>query len=258
MNRGEILLIHGAFVGGWVFERFRQRLSQAGWRTHAPDLPLHGPDAAGNPPHPDLHNLGLNDCREAIEAEITRLAQPPVLIGHSLGGLLALQLAARGLARAAILLAPVSPWGILPHSRYELESAAGLLLKGGAIWRHAMPPDFGIAQRYSLDRLAPALQRDVYSRMVPESGRILHESLLWWLDWHAASRLSFHRVTCPLLFMAGSNDRVTPAVTVRALAGHFPGRALYRDLPEMSHFLFGEPEEDMLFEHCLEWLSALS
>lgn len=125
MSKGDILLIHGAFVGGWVFERLRSELSRRGWRTHAPDLPFHGSDFAGQPPHAELHRQSLAEYRRFLEDEIARLPQPPVLVGHSMGGLLAQQLAARSLCRAAVLLAPAAPWGVMPRSTDELLGAAG-------------------------------------------------------------------------------------------------------------------------------------
>ncbi|MBS4046732.1 MAG: hypothetical protein KG075_10350 [Alphaproteobacteria bacterium] len=42
MTKGDILLLHGAFVGGWVFEKMRGELNRRDWKTHAPDLPFHG------------------------------------------------------------------------------------------------------------------------------------------------------------------------------------------------------------------------
>lgn len=256
MSKGDILLIHGAFVGGWVFERLRGELSRRGWRTHAPDLPFHGSDFAGHPPHADLHRQGLAEYRRFLEDEIARLPQPPVLVGHSMGGLLAQQLAARSLCRAAVLLAPAAPWGVLPRSTDELLGAAGLLWKSGQLWRKALAPDFGIAAEYSMDRIPPALRRDIFARLVPESGRALFETLLWWLDWHAASRVAAYRVQVPLLVLAGEDDRVTPPATCRAVAAGYPGRAVYREIAGLSHFIFGEPKEDEVNTMIADWIDA--
>ncbi len=254
MSRGDILLLHGAFVGGWIFERLRSHLAHRGWRTHAPDLPYHSPDHAKSTPDPRLAELGLRDYRQAMKTEIARLNGKPVLIGHSLGGLLAQQLAARDLCRAAILLAPVPPWGVLPHSWHEFAGGFGLMLKAGGFWNKALPPDRDIALDYAMQHMPPSLQRDALSRMVPESGRALFEALMWWLDWHAASHVKFHDVKCPLLIMVGEHDQVVPPAAGRAVARHYPGRAVYRELPCMGHFLFGESNEAQLFAECADWL----
>lgn len=254
MSKGDILLIHGAFVGGWVFERLRGELSRRGWKTHAPDLPFHDSARAGQPPHPDLRRQSLADYRRFLEEEIARLPTKPVLIGHSLGGLLAQQLATKGLARAAILLAPVAPWGVAPRSRLEWAGALGLLLKTGNLWNKTIVADFRLAARYSLDKLPPALQRDSFARMVPESGRVLFETLSWWFDWRAASRVSAHRLQVPLLVIAGCEDKVTPVATCRVVAKLYPGRAIFREVVDMSHFIFGEPKETDVTAMMADWL----
>lgn len=257
MTKGDILLMHGAFVGGWIFERMRGELNRRGWKTHAPDLPFHGSEFAGAEPHPDLARQGLAEYRAALTEEIHRLSQPaqpaPVLIGHSLGGLLAQQLAAQNLARAVVLLAPVAPWGVLPKTRWELQTAYGLM-KAGSIERKAVPPNFQLAAEYSMDRIPPALQRDIFPRLVPESGRVLYETLLWWMDWQAASYVSARRVQTPMLVLCGSDDKVTPPATCRSVARRYPGRAVFREIPELSHFIFGEPREDDVIATVADWL----
>lgn len=258
MSKGDILLIHGAFAGGWVFERLVAELSAQGWRCHAPDLPFHEASFAGKPPHPELRNQGLVEYRRFLAAEIAKLPQKPVLIGHSLGGLLAQQLAAEGLARAAILLAPSPPAGIWPHSKTELETAFGLLWHTRDLWRKAIQSDFRTAIRYSMDRLPPALQRDSFARLVPESGRALFEAIYWWLDWHAASRVAAYRVQVPLLVVVGSDDKVNSPGTCRAVARRYGRHATYRDIPEMSHFIFGEPREGEAIALLIDWLHSLA
>jgi len=256
MSKGDILLVHGAFVGGWVFEQLRGELNRRGWHTHAPDLPLHGSSFAGQPPHPELHNQTLAVYRRFLEDMVARLPQKPVVIGHSMGGLLAQQLAAAGLVRAAVLLAPVAPWGVLPQTLGELGTAAGLLMKTGSLWHKGLAPDFAVAAEYAMARIPAALQRDIFARMVPESGHALFEMLFWWLDWHAGSHVAAHRVQVPLLVVAGSDDRVTPAPTCRAVAGRYPGHAVYREIPELGHFIFGEPKEAEVNRLLADWLET--
>jgi pimeloyl-ACP methyl ester carboxylesterase len=263
MTKGDILLMHGAFAGGWVFERLRGELNRRGWKTHAPDLPFHGSEFADAQPHPDLPRQGLAQYRSAMTVELHRITRAPdlatrpapVLIGHSLGGLLAQQMAAQNLASALVLLSPVAPWGTLPMTRPEIETVYGLL-KEGNIARKAMVPDFRVAAQYSMDRIPPALQRDIFSRLVPESGRVLFETLLWWLDWHAASHVSSHRVQVPVLVLCGSDDKVTPPSSCRSVAGRYPGRAMFREIPGLSHFIFGEPQEDTVIALVADWLDG--
>ncbi|MEJ0044311.1 MAG: alpha/beta fold hydrolase [Rhizomicrobium sp.] len=120
MSRPDILMIHGAFCGPWAFEKFRKPFEAAGYRVHAPPLRFHEHGASANRA---LGTTSLVDYANDLAKFIEGLEAPPVLLGHSLGGLLAQMLAAKGLARALVLLAPSPPWGVLPSTFFEIASA---------------------------------------------------------------------------------------------------------------------------------------
>src|SRR5215813_7410343 len=84
-----VVFVHGAFCGGWAFDAFREPFEAAGFETHAPNLPHHerGADLEA------LSQIGLKEYSEAIATYALELRAPPVLVGHSLGGLV-VQLAA--------------------------------------------------------------------------------------------------------------------------------------------------------------------
>ena len=79
------------------------------------------------------------DYAADLEDELRGLAEPPILIGHSMGGLLAQMLAARMNVRALVLLAPSAPWGVLPSTAFEIASAQALYLAGD-FWNRALEP----------------------------------------------------------------------------------------------------------------------
>src|SRR5665647_19083 len=114
-----VLMIHGAFCGGWCFEDFVPVLSSRGWSCITPDLSFHvsGPTRE---PDPQLATTGIADYTRDMAALVKSLPEPPVIIGHSMGGIIAQQLAAKGLARAVVLLASGAPWGVLPTTDDEL------------------------------------------------------------------------------------------------------------------------------------------
>ncbi len=97
-----IVMAHGAFCGGWAFERFRTPFEAAGFEVLAPDLRGHGqrePDAA-------VVGVSMADYAADIAALCDDLPEPPVLLGHSMGGLVAQLAARRAKVRALVLLAP--------------------------------------------------------------------------------------------------------------------------------------------------------
>jgi pimeloyl-ACP methyl ester carboxylesterase len=73
----EVLLVHGAWHGGWCFDRVVALLTAAGVPVVAPDLPGHGDDAG---PFSDLHGDA-----ERVTAVLDRMSEV-ILLGHSYGG----------------------------------------------------------------------------------------------------------------------------------------------------------------------------
>jgi pimeloyl-ACP methyl ester carboxylesterase len=247
-----VVFVHGAFCGGWAFEAFREPFETAGFETHAPNLPHHERGA-------DLEQLaqtGLKDYADAIAHYVRGLRAPPVLVGHSLGGLV-VQLAAMHAPIAGIvLLAPSAPWGVPPTTLDEHGNQFGLALLGD-YWRRPVPPDYRVARSTTLDRLSREEARRAFARFVPESGRAIREAVQWWLDHSMASQAPVYRIAAPVLGLAGGRDRVNPASTVRRVISRFPhGQAHFHEFPGMSHWLVGEPEAVDVAAIALQWLEA--
>src|SRR5512136_1842928 len=130
-----VVFIHGAFCGGWCFEDFVPGFEARGFVCHVPDLRFHvsGPARA---PDPRLAQASIADYRRDMVELVARLPELPVIVGHSIGGLIGQQLAAKGLARSLVLLASGAPWGILPSSDAELALAMGLM-RASPFWDRA-------------------------------------------------------------------------------------------------------------------------
>ena len=135
----DIVMIHGANEGGWCFDKFGAVFQSLGWTCHAPDLIGHGTRAADAAK--TLIGVGMADYRAELEAFLTTLPSKPVILGHSMGGVLAQQLAAQGLARALILVAPAPRSGILPPTDAEKQLDQDLMGLG-AFWKTVINPDF--------------------------------------------------------------------------------------------------------------------
>ncbi len=250
-----VVMIHGAFCGGWVFDAFRARFEAQGYTVQCPDLRFHDMNPH-SPPAPALGTMGLLDYLNDLEGLLDGLDEKPVLVGHSMGGLLCQMLAARGCARGLILLAPSAPWGVLPSTSLEILSAQGLLLFG-RFWNSIVRPDFHLAAEHTLDRLTRRDQAEIFARFVPESGRAMFEILHWPADPIRASMVHARDVRCPVLCLVGKGDRVNPPGTVRRIAARYRERAAMMVLPGHSHWLIGEPGWEDVAGHCLAWLQDL-
>jgi pimeloyl-ACP methyl ester carboxylesterase len=246
-----VVFVHGAFCGGWAFDTFREPFEAAGFETHAPNLPHHERGA-------DLEQLaqsGLKEYSDALISYIHTLRAPPVLVGHSLGGLVVQLAAMHAPVVGLILLAPSAPWGVMPTTMEEHGNHFGLSLLGD-YWRRPVPPDYRVARETTLDRLSREDARRAFARFVPESGRAIREAMQWWTDHSMASTAPVYRISAPVLALAGGKDRVNPATTVRRLIKRFPdGQAFFHEFTEMSHWLLGEPEAPQVSQLALSWLT---
>jgi pimeloyl-ACP methyl ester carboxylesterase len=252
-TRPPIVMIHGAFCGPWSLDGFRVSFEAAGHAVHTPCLRFH--DRGRNPPRA-LGKTSLLDYARDLEGVIVGLGQAPILIGHSMGGLLAQILAARGKARALVLLAPSAPWGVLPSTIFEVASAQALLLTG-EYWKSVIAPDYRIAAAASLDKLDQKTRSAVYERFVPESGLATFEIMNWTFDLRRASHVRARDVTCPVLCFAGSDDKINPPATVARIAARYHGRAVFEELAGHSHWLVGESGFEKIAARAIDWLDAL-
>jgi pimeloyl-ACP methyl ester carboxylesterase len=109
---------------------------------------------------------------------------------------------------------------------------------------------------YSLGRLAPPARDAVIARLVPESGMALWQTLNWWLDPFRTTQVDAGKINAPILAIAGAKDLVHPPSTVAQTARHLGAR--YRVMPNMSHWLPGEPGWDEVAAICLEWMAPLT
>ncbi|MBU6405937.1 MAG: alpha/beta hydrolase [Alphaproteobacteria bacterium] len=245
-----VLFVHGAFCGGWAFDQFRQPFERAGYETHAPHLPFHERGS-------DLERLAqcsVSDFAAAIAHYAKGLGRPPVLVGHSMGGLVCQLAAAQTPCAGLILLGSSAPWGVMPTTLEEHGASFGLSLLGD-YWRRTIPPDYRVARQSTLDRLPRDAARKIFARFVPESGRAIMETVQWWLDHAMASAAPVYRISCPILAIAGGQDRVNPTTTIRRLVGRFPkSQADYVPFDAMSHWLMGEEEWPQVAETALMWL----
>lgn len=247
-----LFMIHGMWGGSFYWANFRSALEPLGWRCVATTLPFHDAEP-GAPPDPRLGRTGLLEYAAALEREIEALDEPPILIGHSMGGLLAQMLCARGLARAAVLLAPASPAGIMAITPSVLKNFLPVMLRWG-FWRKPMRPSS--AADSMLHLLPPAERRSTRAQFVPESGRAAAEIGLWPFDPRGASRVDPTQVTCPLLVLAGAEDRITPPRTVHQVARRYGEHARYREFEGHGHWLMAEPGWKSVAACVAEWLAA--
>lgn len=252
MDRPTILMVHGAFGGGWAFDRFIPYFQGRGYRCLAPDLRHHEPKSNGAPAL-ELARTSLVDYVRDLETLIASLEGEIILMGHSMGGLLCQILASRGHGEKLVLLAPSAPAGIIPSTSFEMLTAFGIFAIGAG-WGQMLYPDFKTTVDHALGHMPRAKQKEIFSRLRPESGSALFEIMCWMLDMQQASRVDPRKVTCPVLAVAGSQDAINAPDTVRQVAQRYGSRADYHCFEGVSHWLLDGPDWEDIAQHCADWL----
>jgi pimeloyl-ACP methyl ester carboxylesterase len=237
-----ILFIHGMWEGGWLWENYLDVLSGQGYRCHA--LYLRGHDPAR--PDPNLGKLTIQRYIADVRAVAAELGNP-ILIGHSMGGLIVQKLAELTDPPAAVTIAPAAPRGIFALNTWALLRISV---------RHS-PEIFGgrplmLSQAEMnallLNRLPPAEQTRVYAKLVPESGRQTFDIAV------AGLPVAAERVRCPLLVLGATDDQITPAKMVRKIARKYS--ATYREYRGHAHMLMIEQGWREIASEVVEWLEA--
>lgn len=251
-----IVMIHGMYAGAWYWENYKNFFEQKGFECHTPTLRFHDV-ATDDPPHPGLGTTSLLDYAKDLEDYIRDLDQKPILMGHSMGGLIAQILGARGLARGLVLLTPASPSGINALKYSVIKSFWSVLTKWG-FWRNPQRLSFETSVYAMLHLLPPEEQKTLYDRCAYESGRAAAEIGFWLFDFKGASKVDQSKVTCPVLVVAGAEDRITPASVVRKVANKYKTVSSYKEFENHAHWVIGEPGWEEIAEYVSDWLNQIS
>lgn len=244
-GRASILFLHGASAGAWMWaEDFLPRFADAGRHAVAVSLRGHGAVAGRG----TLAQADLAAFEADLLAALARFSTPPVLVGHSLGGLIGQRLLGRARLAGLVLMASLPPEGMalvgprLAWSRPALwwEALASAVARERPPIldaTHALLRDEGIAEADAL-RYA--------RRMVPESARALLDA-----HWPTPVMPAF-LAGVPALVVAGERDPlVWLPETWRTALYH---GAEHTALPDAGHFLQLGAAAPTSATRILDWL----
>ena len=223
MKTPTVFFLHGMWGDASFWNRFRRRFEACGYPTEAITFLHHEKPQDSS----RLRQVRIMDYVAQSEQAIRALPDVPVLVGHSMGGLVAQKLAERGLAKALVLVAPVAPAGISVGSWSSFVCISGNLHQIVLQRPFLMP---WLQSRYGLlNTLGPREMAGIYGSFVHESGRAMWEIIT------GAIAVDERKVSCPVLTIVGSHDRATPPPIVKKIAAKYGGD--YREYPGRCHYL---------------------
>ena len=207
-----MLFIPGYFASAWVYESYLPFFAERGYAGFA--LNLRGREGSTLQSGAMLGRVSINDFvddgRQAARWLIDRLGRP-VVVGHSMGGLIAQKLGEEGLARALVLLSPAPPRGISLMSgalfRRQFRYLPALIRSKRVV------PRWRDMREMVLNRVPESEQRSTFERFVADSGRAGRQMSL------RSIKIDAERVRsngCPVLVVTSDDDRfISPRVAQR-------------------------------------------
>ena len=253
-----IVLIHGLWLSALSWEQWVERYRARGFQVIAKSWPgMDGDVAALRADHAAIDNLGLGEVVDHYESILRELPDEPILIGHSMGGVVVQILLDRGHAAAGVAIDPGPIKGVLALPLSALRSAFPALKNPANNHRAVMlsPDEFHYA---FTNTMTPEESGRMYERYaVPGPGRVLFQAALANFNPRAATRVDFHNdARAPLLLIAGGADHTAPPAVTRAearLQGKSMALTAYKEFPGRSHFTVGQPGWEEIADFALDW-----
>lgn len=261
LNKGDIvvlsstvLFIHGMFMTYRCWDGWMSRFKSQGYACVAlpwpgRDLPVE--ELRKRHPDPDLGRLTLDQVVEAHVQAIQTMDEPPILIGHSMGGLVTQILLNRGLGAAGVAIQSAPPFGVLSASWPFLKSNWPILDPLSPV-SASLQMSFEQFQYAFVNGLPLDEQKTIYEQQaVPESRRVGRGVFT------GVAHLDFKKAHPPLLMTAGSIDHIIPASLNKSNFARYrnsPSLTEFKEFPGRSHYGFGQHDWEEMADTVLAWL----
>ena len=255
-SRPPVVLIHGLWVNGRSWEEWVEHYTAAGYEVHAPSWPGLEGDPAELRRHPTYGGVGIGEVTDFYAEVASRLSRPPIVIGHSYGGLVTQLLVDRGVAAAGVAIhsAPIKGVLRLPATTLRATSPAlrhpssyrGTVLLSKKQWHWRFCSTFTTEESDAL-----------YDRYcIPAPGKPLYQSGLANFMRNPVSKVDLKKQDRPpLLFIATDKaDHVVPGSMNRENAKRYKGgKTEYKEFPGRPHLVSSAPGWEEIADYAVEW-----
>lgn len=252
MSPKTVMLIHGAWLNARSWDGFKARYEARGYAVTAPDWPFDDrpPEELRRAPAKELAGLGQRAIVAHYEALIGALPEPPILIGHSLGGVIVQHLLDRGLGQAGVAINPAPTPGV-PLGPHAIVSAFPVFSDPFSGRKALQMSRKFFRTRFA--QTAPADQSEaLYDRyIVPTPGKVYWDGVINAMSIHWANA-----ARAPLLLIGGELDLIADASMTRAIYAKqklAPSQTELRILPGRSHWTCLDPGWEEVADLALDW-----
>jgi pimeloyl-ACP methyl ester carboxylesterase len=252
-----IVLIHGMWMTPRSWDNWVDHYADRGYRAIAPGWPgVKDPEDTRRDPSA-LKGLGIKKAVDHYDQIIRGLDQPPIIIGHSFGGLFVQLLLDRGLGAAGVAIGTATPKGILLLPPSTLRSAAPALKN--PFNRNGLCPLTPKQFRYRFTNTRSQEESDAIYRehYIPGTNRAFFEAAFSNTARNSPAAVNYENPARPsLLLIAGSEDHISPLGVNRKLLklqSKAPSATELKEYPGQPHFMAGLDEWEELADYALNW-----
>ncbi len=247
-----IVFIHGLFVNPKSWSEWKAYFEAQGFTCYAPANPFQ----EGNPKDlraqhkPELANVTFEDMVMHHAKFIDQLPERPILIGHSLGGLVVQKLISMGKGAAGVCIDAAAPKGILTSKWSFWKSNFPVInyLKGNSVFTPSQKW-FHYAFCNTMTRAQSDANFEAF--VIPESRNIPRGTL------KKFAKIDFKKAHNPLLFIAGASDHIIPAsLNLKNFKAYSDTGSVreFKEFPDRGHFICGEPNWQEVAGYVLSWI----
>ncbi len=254
-----IVLIHGLWMTPRCWECFIGWYEACGYNVLAPAWPrMQGEVEAIRRDPSTLAGLGLREIADHYEKIVRSLPEPPILIGHSMGGLIVQILLDRGLGVAGVSIDGATPRGILQLPLSMLKAANPVLSHPSRYSRCVMLTFEQFYYAFA-NTMTPVEARRAYDRyFIPGPARPIFQAALANLNpWAATAVNRYNDDRAPLLLINGAEDHLVPPVLNQInqwLYLNSEAVTGYKEFPDRSHLIIAQPGWKDVAEYALYWV----
>lgn len=257
-----IVLVHGLWVTPRSWAGWKARYEARGFTVLTPAYPGFEIEVEALRENPDvIATLTVPETVDHLTGIIEALPRPPIIMGHSFGGLLTQILLARGLGAAGVAVnaAPTEGVRVTPLSQARSLFPA---LKNPANIHKAVgftPEEWHYAFANTLSREESDAAYEEYAIAAPGKWVWAYGLLANFQPGHQETWVDYSTDRAPLLFIAGGADHIMPPSVNKSNAKHWeksPALTEYHEFPGRSHWTCAEPGWEEVADYALDWALA--